>query len=298
MNKTALQFRDPQLSDAMAVQSCTKNSIQSDLAFANIYLLRHKYGTKICLHQNTLYRYFSGNGRLNGFAFPTGQITDIKPALFHVEQYAREHHLPLKYCLLTEENAETLSSIYGEKCTFTTDRGDADYLYKKESLTELNGSHFHKKRNHISRFIQQYPEHHFEPLCDANKQDALQVTREWMSAQESSPALIHELRAIENALTHTKELGIFGGVFYVELRPVSMSLASMINQSVADIHYEKCIPQYRDAYPMINRSMAKMLRCEWINREEDLNIPGLRQAKLSYKPSQILKKLSAEISLC
>ena len=77
-----------------------------------------------------------------------------------------------------------------------------------------------------------------------------------------------------------------------------MSLASYISPIVADIHYEKCTPEYRDAYPVINQEMAKMLPCTLINREEDLNIPGLRQAKLSYKPDHILQKLKATITLC
>ena len=105
----------------------------------------------------------------------------------------------------------------------------------------------------------------------------------------------HELQAIENALKYRHQLGIVGGLLYVENAPAAMSLASYITPMVADIHYEKCIPEFRDAYAYINRELAAALSTEYINREEDLNIPGLRTAKLSYHPAHILRKFTATI---
>ena len=79
----------------------------------------------------------------------------------------------------------------------------------------------------------------------------------------------------------------------VAQQPVAMSVASFISPSVADVHYEKCLPAFRDVYPLINRELARCLGCEFINREEDLNIPGLRKAKESYYPAQLLTKYTA-----
>lgn len=298
MDNSVLTFSAPELKDYSTIKELLFHVEQSDLAFPNLYLLQKKYGTQIALHRNCLYRHFSGSGRLQGYAFPVGKIDDVEKALFHVEQHAREHGNPLLYCLLTEKNARVLQQIYGETITFQNDPGDADYLYKRSDLAELPGTIFHKKRNHLARFYRSYPEWKFEQLDAKNEADALFIARAWVQGQEVQEAHLHELNAIEKAINLRNELGIIGGILYVEQRPVAMSLASYINPIVADIHYEKCTPEYRDAYPVINQEMAKMLPCTLINREEDLNIPGLRQAKLSYKPDHILQKLKATITLC
>ncbi len=298
MDKSVLTFSAPELKDYSTIKELLFHVEQSDLAFPNLYLLQKKYGTQIALHRNCLYRHFSGSGRLQGYAFPIGKIDDVEKALFHVEQHAREHGNPLLYCLLTEENARVLQQIYGETITFQNDPGDADYLYKRSDLAELPGTIFHKKRNHLARFYRSYAEWKFEQLDAKNEADALFIARAWVQGQGVQEAHLHELNAIEKAINLRNELGIIGGILYVEQRPVAMSLASYISPIVADIHYEKCTPEYRDAYPVINQEMAKMLPCTLINREEDLNIPGLRQAKLSYKPDHILQKLKATITLC
>lgn len=293
-----ITFCEPKLSDIQRVRETLFHVEQSDLAFPNIYLLRHKYGTRIAIHNGVLYRHFSGHGRLQGYAFPTGTPGSEREALFHVEQHAKHSGTPLLYTLLTEENARMLQELYGDKVTFADDPGNADYLYLRRNLVELAGTAYHKKRNQIARFERCFPDWKFVPMSDVNVADALDVARAWVAAQEPSATHEHELRAIENALADRTELGLKGGLLYVENKPAALSLASNITPNVADIHYEKCVPAYRDAYPIINREMAKILDCELINREEDLNIPGLRQAKLSWKPYRILHKLTATITLC
>lgn len=298
MTHPVLNFREPTLDDFEQVHETLFHVEQSDLAFANIYLLRHKYGTRISLHDNVLYRHFSGDGRLRGYTFPVGNQFDVQQALFHVEHHARYHGHPLQFTLLTEENARILRQIYGDRISFSDDPGNADYLYLQSDLVDLPGTAFHKKRNQIARFERMYPDWDMIPLMDGNTEDALDIAREWVAAQEASPTHEHELRAIENAIHQRKQLGIDGWLLYVNDEPAALSLASYINCRVVDIHYEKCVPKYRDAYPIIVREVARHMCCEYINREEDLNVPGLRQSKLSWKPHHILHKLTANVTLC
>ena len=66
-----------------------------------------------------------------------------------------------------------------------------------------------------------------------------------------------------------------------------MTIASKISDSVVDVHFEKAIGQYavNGGYAAINNMFAKSLNgAEWLNREEDINIEGLRKAKQSYHP--------------
>lgn len=294
---TALPFAAPCLQDAPTVRELTRFCRTSDLSFANIYLLSEKYGTTIAARNGALFRHFAGNGRLQGYAFPCcAEPATLPEALQALREDSVTRGRDLSFCLLSAEQCDLLRTLLPGPWEVLSDRGDADYLYKREELALLPGTAFHNKRNHISQFERTYPgEINFHSLSEVPAQDVLNVAEEWLAAQESSPDLLHEARAIRNALKHIHELQLFGGVLYVREKPVGMAVGSMISPSVADIHYEKCIPTYRAAYPLLTRETARLLpsSCQFINREEDLNQPGLRQSKLSFHPCEILEKFRA-----
>lgn len=295
MNPCLLPFAEPTLADASRVRECVAEARGqgNDLSFANIYLLREKYATTVAMENGVLYRHYGGNGRLQGYAFPCGAV-DTEAALGRIETDAVIRQRPLQFCLLTDEEAELLRDWRPGRFSFASDPGDADYLYCRSDLAELPGTAYHRKRNHIARFEKLFPDWRYEPLTADNGADALMVARAWMEGrEEAAAALEHELRAIQHALEHIAELQLCGGLIRVRQQPVAMSIASFISPSVADVHYEKCLPAFRDAFPVINRELARRLRCDFINREEDLNQPGLRQAKESYRPALLLCKYSA-----
>lgn len=291
MKSEPLPFAPPSLSDAFGVRALTSAVMGNDLSFANIYLLREKYATAIALEGGFLYRHYAGTGRLQGYAFPCGD-GDWEAALRRVETDAAIRRRPLEFCLLTEEEKSRLDSLCPGQYSFSCDAGNADYLYRRSDLADLPGSAYHRKRNHIARFEKLYPQWQYVALTPENAADALSVAQGWLEGREES-SLLHELRAISRALEHWQELCLCGGLIYVKQQPVAMSVASYISPTVADVHYEKCLPEFRDAYPVINRELARMLNCELINREEDLNRPGLRQAKESYHPALLLHKYTA-----
>jgi hypothetical protein len=58
-------------------------------------------------------------------------------------------------------------------------------------------------------------------------------------------------------------------------------------------HFEKFDPEKKGAAQLINWETAKYLqnRYKYLNREQDLGLEGLRQAKLSYQPEFLVKFL-------
>lgn len=298
MDPSPLPFAPPALADATAVREITQRAraVGSDLAFANIYLLKNKYNTEIFIQQGVLYRHFSGNTRLRGYAFPCGAADEAAAdlALQHIEADAAARNRELSFCLLTDGDAALLQQLRPGRFVYTSDRGNADYLYRQSDLAQLPGTPYHAKRNHLARFTRLYPNWHFRLYSPALHADALSVADAWFQAAGGTTALEHEHQAIRHALEHASELNLTGGLIYVGNQPVAIALASMISWQAADVHYEKCHPHFRDAYPAINRCMADALApATYINREEDMNIDGLRKAKLSYRPALLLNKWDA-----
>ena len=103
--------------------------------------------------------------------------------------------------------------------------------------------------------------------------------------------------ALENFERFEKVCGMTGGLLYVDDKPAAFCVASLLSAVVTDVHFEKCLFEYaRDGgYAVINNEFSKSVKTEFINREEDLGIEGLRKAKLSYYPEEILEKYNGTI---
>ena len=62
------------------------------------------------------------------------------------------------------------------------------------------------------------------------------------------------------------------------------------------VHIEKADTDYEGSYTVINNEFASH-ECkdfEFVNREEDMGIEGIRKAKKSYIPDKMIKKYKIE----
>ena len=97
------------------------------------------------------------------------------------------------------------------------------------------------------------------------------------------------------AFRHFGELGLTGGCLYVGDRLAAFTYGSAVNDHTFDTHVEKADTSFDGAFTVINKLFAQHLpgRFTLINREEDLGLEGLRQAKLSYHPAFLQHKFTA-----
>ena len=107
----------------------------------------------------------------------------------------------------------------------------------------------------------------------------------------------YELNCIREAAANWDALQLSGLLLYAETEkpPIGMEIVSQISPHVWDIHFEKVIPGYPHAWPVVANEMAKCLTdAEYLNREEDLGESGMRSSKLSYRPDLLNEKFFAE----
>ncbi len=166
-------------------------------------------------------------------------------------------------------------------------RDHAEYLYLTEKLYSLNGNRLHKKRNLISQFKKRYPGYRIEPIHPGNSQ-RIKVFARFLLDRIQGPAteLENEYKAISRALDYFDELEMGGLGLFLENQVVAFSLFSRLNCFTYNIQFEKSDISFKGAAQVINQETAGFLRdrCLYLNREQDLGIRGLRQAKMSYEP--------------
>lgn len=177
-------------------------------------------------------------------------------------------------------------------------RDNFDYIYRTSDIAHFAGSEFKKKRNKSNRVEVEYGEklitHPSEKVSLEAIKELIDVFRHWVNenhkTDDDSEA---ENRAIIKLLTNADFLDLV----IVELRHnhqlVAFSINEKINGSFAICHFEKAVRLHEDIYPyLVNRVALELEKqgCAFLNWEQDLGLPGLRQSKSSYEPYGFLRK--------
>ncbi len=215
----------------------------------------------------------------HSYTIPAGD-GDAGPVLQKMLDEAEE---PLQLHGLDEVQKEWLEQTFPGVFTIRDNRNNANYIYEVKDLAELPGKKYHGKRNHCSYFEKTY-QWSYEAVTKENLSEAKSFVDQWM--KDSPERTEEECIALELAFQNFFELGFTGGVLRVDGKIVAFTAGEPINDQVFCTHIEKADSAYRGAYPMINREFARhaLSSYKYVNREEDMGIPGLRKAKESYHP--------------
>ena len=170
-----------------------------------------------------------------------------------------------------------------------------DYIYKVDKLINFSGKKLRKKRNLLKQFFELYPNSRIEPLANSHGTDCLKLNSQ---INYDKPHLTDETVAIERFFAAFDELKGSGCAIYIDDKLIGFSVVSLLNETVACEHFEKIDHQYKGAAQVLVNETAKRLPEDvlYLNREQDMGIMGLRQAKRSYDPELILKRYRLTIN--
>jgi hypothetical protein len=192
------------------------------------------------------------------------------------------------------EELRTTGDFIGEPV-----RAHFDYVYAVADLIHLAGRHYHQKRNHLNSF-QRSHRYTYEPLTTAHLPACLDLAQKWCEIRrcEEDLNLMEEWAAVKEALAHFPDLGLTGGAICVDGRLEAFTVGERLNSSTVVVHLEKANPDIRGLYAAINQAFLEhsWQEISWVNREQDLGEPGLRQAKLSYHPHHLEEKFTLRLA--
>ena len=187
-------------------------------------------------------------------------------------------------------NAENLS-VSG--LAITPDRDNADYVYRVKDLAELKGRHYAKKRNHIKQCLNSHA-CEYVPITSELIAECETMQENWCNTRDCgrNPGLCNESNAIAEIFAHFNELELLGGAVRVDGIIQAYAIAEALHPGTAVWHFEKAMAEIPGLGQLINQWFSKygLINFEYVNREQDLGIQGLRQAKKSYFPHHMVPK--------
>ncbi|MDR1721677.1 MAG: phosphatidylglycerol lysyltransferase domain-containing protein [Methanobrevibacter sp.] len=223
--------------------------------------------------------------------FPYGGC-DIKDSLSLIKQVFKKEGDELIIKPLLPEMKKCLEKAF-EDFTLIEDRDSFDYIYTSSKLINLSGSKLRNKRRWLAKFRNNY-NYTYENIDSTNLSQAKEFTIDIIRNSNNDP---DEIMAMEEMFNNMFELGIKGCIIRVDGKIVGVSTGEELTKDTVVIHCERGDTNYEGIYNCINQEFCQKQWSDYkfINREEDLGIQGLRQAKLTYRPDLLLAKYIAKI---
>lgn len=289
-----LKFKNVEIEDIDIYKEFMKNKkeFSCENSFVNLLVWQSAYSNMMAVSDGQLF-IKSGTAEKETFRLPVGQ--DLEKGIKKLVEY-NDNKMP-SFWLQEGERLSEFQEKYSQQYIFRESRDAADYIYLQSDLANLSGKKYHSKRNHINAFSKKH-NWHYEEITQSNIEKVRLCAEKWYkeNADKEDSFLLCEKKGIGTMLDNMERLSLKGGAIIVDSNVVAFTLGSAINDTVFDIHIEKALKDFAEAYTVINREFAASLSdYKYINREDDMGLEGLRKAKLSYKPEMILKKYFAKV---
>jgi len=310
-----MTFHPLTLSDREAMQAVTLPSGRRNCnyTFANLVGWQFWYYTEVCVLENAVVLRFTLDGQR---AYMVCTSEDLSLEL--IEALFDDSNGDLTLIGLEDSQVAQLSarlSCVPFSISVEPDRSQYDYIYRRTDLATLHGRHLDAKRNHIHRFRAEHPDFEYRPLTPKSFDECRRLTEIWQgdkaaikreqsqvylnSAEreqartkfkDASDTIDVEKQVMETIFSNWNALGMIGGSIFVDGHMVAFTYGAAVTTDTLDVCVEKADRHVEGAFAIINQQFAEHLPEQYLylNREEDMGIPGLRQAKLSYHPEILL----------
>lgn len=269
-----------------------------EYCFATLYLWQHVYKTKYYIGEDFAVIMAEYEG--NSFSIlPLASKEKLPKVIDFVVKHFESEGKKIYFRGITKEVVEMLNEKYPRKFNYTEERDLFDYIYDGESLRTLAGKKNQKKRNHLNYFLKEYEgRYEYKLLSKENFGECLQLLSAWTINKEENDEFDEGMddefvgiKKIFDDYDNLEDKLKVAGV-YVDGKLEAFTMGELINPNMALVHIEKANPDIRGLYQYINQQfiLNEFPQVEFVNREEDLGIPGLRKAKLSYHPVRFVEK--------
>lgn len=265
-----------------------------DFSIGGIYMWASYFKYEYAIFRDTLFMKGVSETDVSELAFslPLGALP-MKEAIGILREYCHKINRELVLSAVPEGAMRELVREYS--CENYKLEDWTDYLYDGKLLATLPGTLYHKKRNHVSKFRREYPDAVYCRLDSSNIDKTLAFFETYRRQYDKwSPLYRNEMDMTEHVLKNFSRFHFLGAVLLIDDRVIGFTVGEVINDTLY-VHIEKADKNFDGVYEALNMKFAEDVlathpEVKYINREEDVGDEGLRKAKLSYHPVDLLGK--------
>lgn len=267
----------------------------TDFSYAGVLMWVDYFNYEYAIYNDTLFIKGVVESDLSkpAFSLPIGAMP-LKDSIELLKEYCKANGINLEFSAVPETALDDMGALQPVMIEELKDWGD--YLYDAEALATLKGKKMSKKRNHVHQFLAQYPEWKAVDMTPLNADEAMAFMDIFDTEGDSSAMAKAERALSRDMITRINEgdTVLKGMILYADNKVCAYTIGD-IKHDTLFVHVEKATRTVNGSYEMINYLFAKQMtetypEIKFINREDDAGDIGLRMAKESYHPLEVLKK--------
>lgn len=224
---------------------------------------------------------------------------DVAGTSFALLDLAAEQSSSPVLKLIPQFVVEASDAEFDRRFIVAEDADSSDYVMSVGHIATLDLPELRRIERQVAKFTASHPKHRTERLDLGDQGTARAIDalcRDWQGLKNHSEEDVQaEFAAIRRCVSFGDRLGIAALGLFVEGQLAGFMLNEVLPDRHAVWHFGKAHPALPGADKLLHVHNARMLRergCAYVNYEQDLGLPGLRQSKRSWLPAFYLKKFT------
>lgn len=252
-------------------------NICSDYVFSYLYMYRNLYKLSIAIEDDSvIIRSEKGSTH---FYMPLG---NTEKGIKAVLAYCKETGIAPVFTKIPEQYRYL---FHPWNLEVVEDRDSFDYIYRNSDFLEYIGKDFRKQRNNFFSYLKTYT-----PRFDDSIEQYIEACKQFTFKHHNTPDILEPTITM---LDHIELFHLKGGVVINEGEIAAFCLYEEVAPNMIQSHVELTDNSHRGVHPYLINELAKRIGDKYINKEDDMGLPGLRKFKETFNPCSLLKKYKA-----
>lgn len=282
------------LEDRTVVQKYKEDMDISDMEFTQLYAWQERFqnqyqiiGDYLCI----LYR--RDDGEFSCYT-PLGNYQREKflQTLMELKQKLDQNGIPFRFDFVPEDWLDRFHYVPGYQMKAACNDDFSDYIYETRDFLKLTGKKNEQKR-YLINYFQKHFSYEYQSLTEENVKDAGRVLESWCEGRDCSQCYWGcEKEAVFRIINNWSCFDCKGAVVYVDGEPKAFMVGEQIRKDMVVSHFQKADKRIKGLYAWLSHEfyVREYPGLQYINLQEDMGIPTLRESKQSYRPCHMLRK--------
>lgn len=292
-------FKELSIEDYPLIHGYKEEMMISDMGFTQLYAWQNKFHNHYRIINGYLcILYRRDNGEYSCYA-PLGHYEKQRynETILLLKEDFDKAGIPFRFDFVPEDWLPRFGMLEGYEVSTGCNEDFSDYLYRSEEFLDLKGK-INEQKRYLVRYFTNHYDYRYESLTGDNLDQGRKVAEQWCVGRDCGECYWGcEKEAIFRILDHWDTFECRGALVCVDGEPKAFMIGEQIRCDMVVSHFQKADRRLKGLYAFISNQfyLREYPGIPYINLQEDMGIPGLRESKMWYRPCKMVRKYTVTL---